>query len=67
MCGSWMLFISAGMTTRDDIIDAIYAEAAGSGEWSQVLTMIEDMTRSRGAFFTGHDIAGWRPTFLLSS
>lgn len=67
MCGSWMLFISAGMTTRDDIIDAIYAEAAGSGEWSQVLTMIEDMTRSRGAFFTGHDIAGWRPTFRLSS
>ena len=55
------------MTTRDDIIDAIYAEATGAGEWFNVLTMVEDLVQSRGAFFTGHNIAEWQPTFRLSS
>lgn len=53
--------------TTDDVIDAIYAQAAGEGYWSEVLTLIETLTRSHGAFFTGHDVTGKRPLFRLSS
>ena len=53
--------------STDEVIDAIYAQAAGEGYWSEVLTLIEGLTESHGAFFTGHNIAEKRPLFRLSS
>ena len=55
------------MTDIHEVIDAIYAEAAGNGDWQRPLNLIQEMLPSRGAFFTGHDVVDRRPTFRLSS
>ena len=55
------------MADIHDVIDVIYEQAAGNGDWRQPLSMIQDLVSSKGAFFTGHDIVGGKPTFRLSS